>query len=130
MVQDRSEAFCGEMPTNALKHALTFSFSCPECGGVLRSDMVGDVRQFRCHIGHTLTSQTLLAAQFASLEAKLGSVLATLNERAALGEVMGQDAVSIGDESEAFRATAHEALASEDIIRRLLEDGWVEPIQN
>jgi two-component system, chemotaxis family, protein-glutamate methylesterase/glutaminase len=106
-----------------------FSFSCPECGGVLRSDMAGTVRQFRCHIGHTLTSQTMLAAQFASLEAKLGSVLATLNERAALCEVMGQDAVPIGDESEAFRAAAHEALARADTIRRLLEEEWVEPIQ-
>lgn len=107
-----------------------FSFACPECGGVLRSYMTGTIRQFRCHIGHTLTSQTMLAAEFAILEAKLGSVLAKLNEMAALCETMRQDAVQIGDKSEAFGAAAREALARAEVIRRLLEEEWVQPTQS
>jgi two-component system, chemotaxis family, protein-glutamate methylesterase/glutaminase len=107
-----------------------FSFTCPECGGVVRPEMTGTVRQFRCHIGHTLTSHAMLAAQFATLEAKLGSVLANLNERAALCEMMGQDAGKMGDEVEEFKEAAREALARADVIRRLLEEEWVQPIQN
>ena len=53
-----------------------FSLSCPECGGVLRPEQRTGIRQFRCHIGHVLSAETVLVAQFAVLEKKLAGAMA------------------------------------------------------
>jgi two-component system, chemotaxis family, protein-glutamate methylesterase/glutaminase len=103
------------------------SLSCPECGGVLRPDNRGGIKQFRCHIGHVLTAETVLVAQFSALEKKLAGSLALLNERAELCQQMGEDARKDGDAS-AFEAAAREALARAQVIKRLLEDDWVQPL--
>jgi two-component system chemotaxis response regulator CheB len=103
------------------------SLSCPECGGVLRPDNRGGIKQFRCHIGHVLTAETVLLAQFSALEKKLAGSLALLNERAELCQQMGEDARKDGDAS-AFEAAAREALARAQVIKRLLEDDWVQPL--
>jgi hypothetical protein len=68
-----------------------FSLSCPECGGVLREEHRA-IRQFRCHIGHVLTAETVLVAQFAEWEKKLAGAMALLNERAELCQQMAEDA--------------------------------------
>src|SRR5437763_3593254 len=68
------------------------SLSCPECGGVLRPDDQGDIRRYRCHIGHILTGETVLAAQFDLLEVRIASCLALLNERAELCNQLAADA--------------------------------------
>jgi hypothetical protein len=103
------------------------SLSCPECGGVLRPDNRGGIKQFRCHIGHVLTAETVLVAQFSALEKKLAGSLALLNERAELCQQMAEDARKDGDAS-AFEAAAREALARAQVIKRLLEDDWVQPL--
>jgi two-component system, chemotaxis family, protein-glutamate methylesterase/glutaminase len=103
------------------------SLSCPECGGVLRPDNRGGIKQFRCHIGHVLTAETVLVAQFSALEKKLAGSLALLNERAELCQQMGEDERKDGDAS-AFEAAAREALARAQVIKRLLEDDWVQPL--
>jgi two-component system chemotaxis response regulator CheB len=103
------------------------SLSCPECGGVLRPDNRGGIKKFRCHIGHVLTAETVLIAQFSALEKKLAGSLALLNERAELCQQMGEDARKDGDAS-AFEAAAREALARAQVIKRLLEDDWVQPL--
>jgi two-component system, chemotaxis family, protein-glutamate methylesterase/glutaminase len=104
------------------------SLSCPECGGVLRPDNRGGIKQFRCHIGHMLTAETAVVAQFAVLEKKLAGSLALLNERAELCQQMGEDARKQGDGSSLFEAAAREALARAEIIKKLLEDEWVQPL--
>jgi two-component system chemotaxis response regulator CheB len=105
-----------------------FSLSCPECGGVLRPDDRGGIKQFRCHIGHVLTVETVLVAQFNALETKLAGSLALLNERAELCQQMGADARKEGDGGSLFEAAAREALARAEIIKKLLEDEWVQPL--
>ncbi|HET9245997.1 MAG TPA: hypothetical protein VFO15_09365 [Xanthobacteraceae bacterium] len=104
------------------------SLSCPECGGVLRPDNRGGIKQFRCHIGHVLTAETVLVAQFTALEKKLAGSLALLNERAELCQQMGEDARKQGDGASMFEAAAREALARAEIIKKLLEDEWVQPL--
>jgi hypothetical protein len=54
------------------------SFICPECGGVLREERRAGIRQFRCHIGHMLSAETVLVAQFAVFEKKLAGAMAAL----------------------------------------------------
>lgn len=104
------------------------SLSCPECGGVLRPDDHGDIKQFRCHIGHVLTAESVLVAQFSALEIKLAGSMALLNERAELCRQMAEHARKAGDGATAFEAAAREALARAEIIKRLLEDEWVQPL--
>ena len=105
-----------------------FSLSCPECGGVLRQEHRAGIRQFRCHIGHVLSAETVLVAQFAQWEKKLAGAMALLNERAELCQQMAEDARNQGDGASAFEAAAREALARAEIIKKLLEDEWIQPL--
>jgi two-component system chemotaxis response regulator CheB len=105
-----------------------FSLSCPECGGVLRPDDAAAVKLFRCHIGHVLTAETVLVAQFNLLETRLAGSLALLNERAELCHQMSEHARALGDGVGAFEAAAREALTRAEIVRKLLEDEWVQPL--
>jgi two-component system chemotaxis response regulator CheB len=105
-----------------------FSLSCPECGGVLRQEQRAGISQYRCHIGHVLSAETVLAAQFARLEKKLAGAMACLNERAQLCQRLAKDARNRGDGANAFEAAAREALARAEIIKKLLEDEWIQPL--
>ena len=105
-----------------------FWLSCPDCGGVLRPENRAGIRQFRCHIGHVLSAETTLVAQFAVLEKRLGGAMAMLNERAELCQRMAEDARKDGDGAIAFEAAAREALARAEIIKKLLEEEWVQPL--
>ena len=105
-----------------------FSLSCPECGGVLRPDDAGAVKLFRCHIGHILTAETVLAAQFTILEYRLAGSLAMLNERAELCHQMSEHARMLGNGADGFEAAAREALTRAETVRKLLEDEWVQPL--
>ncbi len=44
------------------------SGSCPDCGGVMAREPGGPTTLYRCHIGHTLTIETLLHAKHHLLE--------------------------------------------------------------
>ncbi len=46
-------------------------FNCPGCGGVLWEVKKGTTLRFRCHTGHSYTSQILLAEQTAKIEETL-----------------------------------------------------------
>ena len=96
--------------------------------GVLREERRASIRQFRCHIGHLLSAETVLLAQFAVLEKNLAAVMAVLNERAELCQRMAEDARHRLDGAAAFEAAAREALARAEIIKKLLEDEWVQPL--
>jgi two-component system, chemotaxis family, protein-glutamate methylesterase/glutaminase len=104
------------------------SLSCPECGGVLRPDNRGGIKQFRCHIGHVLSAETVLVAQFALLEKRLAAAMALLNERAELCQQMAEDAHDRADGGKAFEAAAREASARTEVLKRLLEEEWVQPL--
>jgi len=99
-----------------------FSLSCPECDGVLREEHRAGIIQFRCHIGHVLSAETVLVAQFAQLEKRLAGALALLNERAELCQRMAEEARQQGDGANAFDAAAREALARAEVVKKLLED--------
>ena len=104
------------------------SLSCPECGGVLRPNDEGAIRRYRCHIGHMLTAETVLVAQFDVLEGKLGGCLALLNERADLCRKMAADARARGEDPAPFEAAAREALARAEPLKELLQAEWVHPL--
>src|SRR5262249_61032817 len=97
------------------------SLSCPECGGVLRQEQRAGIRQFRCHIGHVLSAETVLVAQFAVLEKKLAGAMAQLNERAELFQRMAEDARNRRDGANAFQAGPPRALARAEVLNEPLE---------
>jgi two-component system chemotaxis response regulator CheB len=102
------------------------ALTCPECGGALQRQQDGTLLQFRCHIGHVLTAETMLAAQFDALEAKLGACLAALNERAELCRDMSEAARAQGQDGAMFEAARAEALDRAKVIKGLLESEWSE----
>jgi two-component system chemotaxis response regulator CheB len=102
------------------------ALTCPECGGALERRQDGTLLQFRCHIGHVLTAESMLAAQFDVLEAKLASCLVALKERVELCTQMSEAARAQGQPSASFEAAGAEALERAKLIKALLENEWTE----
>lgn len=66
--------------------------TCPECGGSLwEVDRVGVLR-FRCHLGHSFTTEALEEQQALKVEAALWTAMRALEERAVLRERMANQA--------------------------------------
>jgi two-component system chemotaxis response regulator CheB len=102
------------------------ALTCPECGGAVERENAGTLLQFRCHIGHVLTAETMLAAQFDVLEAKLAASLVALNERAELCRQMSENAQAQGQPTASLEAAGAEALERAKVIKGLLESEWAE----
>jgi two-component system chemotaxis response regulator CheB len=84
----------------------------------------GSLLQFRCHIGHLLTAETMLAAQFAMLEERLGGCMVALNERAELCRLMAEAVQTSGGNGEELAAVREEALERAQKIKEMLESEW------
>jgi hypothetical protein len=91
----------------------------------LQRQQDGTLLQFRCHIGHVLTAETMLAAQFDVLEAKLSACLVALKERAELCREMSETARA-RQQSAAYESARAEALERAKAIKELLESEWTE----
>jgi len=102
------------------------AIGCPECGGVTSAQHTGTLLQFRCHIGHVLTAETMLAAQFDVVETKLAACLAALNERAELCRMMAENAAQQGQSSAQYLVAREEALERAKVLKGLLESEWIE----
>jgi two-component system, chemotaxis family, protein-glutamate methylesterase/glutaminase len=59
-------------------------FACPECHGVLWELQEGNLLQFRCRVGHTYGSDSLVVELSAASEAALWAALRALEEKAAM----------------------------------------------
>jgi len=105
------------------------ALTCPDCGGAMREEAVGNITQFRCHIGHVLNAEVLAAAQLEILERDLSSVLRLLNERAELCRDLAQKHGAHGNPKAQAQwlQAAEEATDREDAIRRMTEAEWVRP---
>jgi two-component system chemotaxis response regulator CheB len=102
------------------------ALTCPECGGAVASEHTGTLLQFRCHIGHVLTAETMLAGQFAVLEAKLAACLVALNERAELCRQMREAGHAQGHDTGSLETAEREALERAELIRDLLQSEWAQ----
>jgi len=102
------------------------ALTCPECGGALESETNGTLLQFRCHIGHVLTAETMLAAQFDVMEAKLAACLVALKERVELCRQMSENARAQGQPTASLDAAGAEALDRARVVKGLLESEWAE----
>jgi len=109
-------------PKNMEKQfGLPTSIVCPECNGPLWETASGRSLQFRCHVGHAYSPDSLLADHALSLERALWSAVRTFDEQAALLRRLAARKVqplSIGPNLEA-RAREREKHA--ESIRKLLQ---------
>lgn len=97
------------------------AFVCPECNGPLWETKSGASLQFRCHVGHAYSPDSLLADHADGLERALWSAVRTFDEQAALLRRLGErrfHSQSHGPNLE-DRAVAYEANA--EAIRKLLQ---------
>ena len=63
---------------------LPTSFVCPECNGPVWETKAGASLQFRCHVGHAYSPDSLLADHADGLERALWSAVRRFDERAGL----------------------------------------------
>ena len=97
------------------------AFVCPECNGPLWETKAGPSLQFRCHVGHAYSPDSLLADHADGLERALWSAVRTFDEQAALLRRLGErkfHSQSYGSELET-RADKFEKDA--EAIRKLLQ---------
>jgi two-component system chemotaxis response regulator CheB len=65
-------------------------FTCPECHGVLSTIRDGRIVRFRCHTGHSYSSNTLLQAATSQTEERLWDALRLYDETVFLLNTMGE----------------------------------------
>ena len=120
------EADIAELEQSALhsgdKPGIPSRFSCPECHGVLWELDDGEIRRYRCRVGHAYSSETLLARQSDSVEGALWAGLRALEENAALMNRMAKRMTQMGNLVSATRFTdqAEGALRRAETLRRLI----------
>lgn len=105
------------------------ALSCPECNGTLKPERVGTLLQYRCHIGHVLSAETMLVAMLHEIEAKLAACLALLNEHMELCRQIGEQGLTDGKFKASLDAAISQARERADMVRNMLESEWVQPAQ-
>jgi hypothetical protein len=97
-------------------------FTCPECGGALWEQRSGKLLKFRCHVGHSYTTEGLISEQARSLESALWAALRSLEENAGLRRRLARRARDSGWSAIAaqYDRQAEEAEARASVIRKVL----------
>ena len=97
------------------------SFVCPECNGPLWETKAGPSLQFRCHVGHAYSPDSLLADHADGLERALWSAVRTFDERASLLRRLGERENHSESTGRNWEAKAKEHERHAEAIRKLLQ---------
>jgi len=75
-------------PSNGEKNMVPagLTYSCPECGGVLKEIVENGIERYRCRVGHLYSAESLLADQGLAVEKALWAAIRTLEEQAEFAE--------------------------------------------
>lgn len=104
------------------------TLSCPSCGGPMDRNDIGTLRQYRCHIGHAYTADTMASAQLDGLEAGMERALRLVNERIEMCRRMAERPdPSDGEARSTWLAAREEAEQRADAMVDLLSAGWMAP---
>jgi two-component system chemotaxis response regulator CheB len=103
------------------KFGMPTSFVCPECNGPLWETKAGPSLQFRCHVGHAYSPDSLLADHGAGLERALWSAVRTFDERAGLLRRLGEREYQSPSIGKNWKAQAKEHEKQAEAIRKLLQ---------
>jgi len=101
--------------------------TCPECGGAMREEKLGNLTRFRCHIGHVMTAEVLADAQLAALDEALSTVLRLLNERNGLCHELAEKCRAAGRLQSAalWDKASRQAASREEVMQLLTEEDWI-----
>jgi two-component system, chemotaxis family, protein-glutamate methylesterase/glutaminase len=94
---------------------------CPLCDGVLTEAEAGRYAQFRCHVGHVFSLESLLHEQRDQLERALWGAVRALEESAALSDKIASR--ESGDLKQRFSEKARTQRDEADAIRHILLRG-------
>jgi two-component system chemotaxis response regulator CheB len=97
------------------------SFVCPECNGPLWETHAGPSLQFRCHVGHAYSPDSLLADHADGLERALWSAVRTFDERASLLRRLGERKYHGESVGTHWKAKSKELEQHAEVIRGLLQ---------
>ena len=106
------------------------ALTCPDCGGAIWEIVEGEVVRYRCHVGHAYTTDSMVGAQAAFVEAALWSAVRALEEKAQLSRRLGERSRRRGLErlaqryEQAVQTSEHASTA----IRHLLLKGAADPV--
>jgi two-component system chemotaxis response regulator CheB len=103
------------------KFGLPTSVVCPECNGPLWETKGGSSLQFRCHVGHAYSPDSLLADHADGLERALWSAVRTFDERAGLLRRLGERKHQTPSVVKQWKVQAREHEKHADSIRKLLQ---------
>ncbi len=97
--------------------------ACPDCGGVTWEIDEGDIKRFRCHVGHTYTDETMSLALDENLRRALASAQRALEERVALARKLEKQAVDSGHRllAETWADKAREYDRDLKVVRRAIQ---------
>lgn len=96
--------------------------SCPDCGGALQEVRLGDLRRYRCRVGHVLSPESLLDGQGEALESALWTAVRTLEETATLSRRLADRSRGSGAVAAArrFEARQVDAARRADLVRQAI----------
>ena len=100
-------------------------FTCPDCGGTLWQVAEPELLQFRCHVGHILTGQALLAQQASAAENSLWYTIRTLTDSMVLARELAEAARRNGDAGDAaeLEGRSDDAERRARALREIAEGG-------
>ena len=87
--------------------------TCPECGGAMTRERLGNLHEYRCHVGHRFGLKTMIAEKTQIVERAISGAVAQLEELTCLlEEATGQSHSTAGDaidhEIDTYRQQARE----------------------
>jgi two-component system chemotaxis response regulator CheB len=102
---------------------------CPECGGAMRESSLGTLDYYTCHLGHRFAAPNLSVAQFRQVEQAIETALRALGERAELCRRIAERARTGGrpHSAEHWDRARQQAEQHIEVLRRFLEEDWVQP---
>jgi two-component system, chemotaxis family, protein-glutamate methylesterase/glutaminase len=109
-----------EGPPPRMKPGVPSPFSCPECGGVLWEQMAGNLRSYRCQVGHAYSAESLVTEQGKAVEGALWTAARSLEERAELLHRLGGRSRNRALTAR-FQARAGAAEDQADVLREAIE---------
>jgi two-component system, chemotaxis family, protein-glutamate methylesterase/glutaminase len=68
-----------------------FGQACPDCGGAMKGVRMGELREYRCHIGHRFGLQTMIAQKTRVVEHALDHALSQSEELSLLLETASEE---------------------------------------
>lgn len=95
------------------------ALGCPECGGGMYRMVTDRTVHYACHVGHSYSPQTLLAARDRNVEDALWTAISALQERATVLGELAEHAAQAGRESEQrrYHDEAHRAESAAQTLR-------------